>query len=46
MWWCSTEWRTRKYVKRYRSWSFGRKYKKQLLDAELDASKKEFHKRE
>ena len=44
MWWCSTEWRTRKYVKRYRSWSFGRKYKKQQLDAELDASKKEFHK--
>ena len=40
MWWCSTEWRTRKYFKRYRSWSFGRKYKKQLLDAELDASKK------
>ena len=42
------ETRTRKYVKRYRSLSFTRKYKKQLLDTGLDslktASKNAVHK--
>ena len=41
----SIEPRTRKYVKEYAFLSFSRKYKKQLLDTGLNASKKvEFHK--
>ena len=32
--------RTRKYVKRYGFSSFGRKYKKQLLETGIHASKK------
>ena len=40
----SIETRSAKYVKRYRFLSFARNYKKQLLDKELDASKKVFHK--
>ena len=40
----STEPRTRKYVKEYGFSSFARKYKKQLLNAGLDASKKVAHK--
>ena len=36
--------RTRKYVKGHGFLSFARKYKKQLLDKELDASKKVVHK--
>ena len=41
----SIEPRTRKYVKEYAFLSFARKYKKQLLDTGLNASKKvEFHK--
>ena len=35
---------TWKYVKRYRFLSFSRKYKKQLLDTGLEASKKAVHK--
>ena len=37
--WYSIESRTRKYVKGYRRLSFGRKYKKQLLDAGLNCLK-------
>ena len=40
----SVEPRTRNYVKGYEFLSFTRKYKKQLLDAGLDASKKVVHK--
>ena len=44
----SIELRTRKYVKRFGFLSFARKYKKQLLDTELDSlktlSKKVVHK--
>ena len=40
----SIEQRTGKYVKGYGFSSFARKYKKQLLDAGLEASKKEVHK--
>ena len=40
----SIEQRTRKYVKGYAFLSFGRKYKKQLLDTGLYASKKIVHK--
>ena len=40
----SIEPRTRKYVKEYGFLSFTRKYKKQLLDTGLDASKKVAHK--
>ena len=40
----SVEPRTRKYVKAYGILSFLRKYKKQLLDKGLDASKKVVHK--
>ena len=40
----STEPRTRKYVKGYGFLSSARKYKKQLLDIGLDASKKVVHK--
>ena len=40
MWRYSTEPRTRKDVKGYEFLSFAGKYKKQLLDTELDASKK------
>ena len=39
-----TEPRTRKYVKGYGFLSFARKYKKQLLNTGLDASKNVFHK--
>ena len=35
----SIEPRTRKYVKGYGLLSFGRKYRKQLLDTELDSLK-------
>ena len=41
---CSIEPRTRKYVKGFGFLSFARKYKEQLLDRELDASKKVVHK--
>ena len=40
----SIEPRTRKYVKGYGFLSFARKFKKQLLDKGLDASKKVVHK--
>ena len=40
----SIESRRRKYVKGYGFLSFARKYKKQLLDTGLDASKKVVHK--
>ena len=40
----SIEPRKRKYVKGYVFLSFARKYKKQLLDKRLDASKKVVHK--
>ena len=40
MMWYSIEPRTRKYVKGYGFLSFARKYKKQLMDKGLDASKK------
>ena len=40
----SIEPRTRKYVKGYGFLSFARKYKKQILDKGLDASKKVVHK--
>ena len=40
----STEPRTRKYVKGYGFLSLARKYRKQLLDTGLDASKKVVHK--
>ena len=40
----STEPRTRKYAKGYGFLSFGKKYKKQLLDTALHASKKVVHK--
>ena len=36
--------RTRKYVKGYGFLSFAKKYKKQLLDTGLNASKKVVHK--
>ena len=36
----STEARTRKYVKGYGFLSFAKKYKKQLLDTVINASKK------
>ena len=39
----SIEPRTRKYVKVYGFLSFARKYKKQLMGKELDASKKVAH---
>ena len=39
MWPYSIEPRTRKYVKRYGFSSFERKYKKKLLNTELDAAK-------
>ena len=39
----SIEPRTRKYVKGYGFLSFARKYKKQILDKGLDASKKVIH---
>ena len=48
MTWYSIEPRTRKYVKGYGFVGFARKYKRQLLDKELDslktASKKVVHK--
>ena len=40
----SIEPRTRKYLKGYGFLSFARKYKKQLLDTGLDASRKVLHK--
>ena len=40
----SRETRARRYVKRYGFLSFGRKYKKQLFNAGLDASKNVAHK--
>ena len=40
----SIEPRTRKYVKGYEFLSFAKKYKKQLLDKGLDASKRVVHK--
>ena len=40
----SIEPRTEKYVKGYGFLSFARKYKKQILDKGLDASKKLIHK--
>ena len=40
----STEPRTRKYAKGYGFLSFAKKYKKQLLDTALNASKKVVHK--
>ena len=40
----STEPRTRKYVKEYGLLSFAKKYKKQLMNTELKASKRVVHK--
>ena len=44
MTWYSIEPRTKKYVKQYWYLSFANKYKKQLLDKGLYASKKVVHK--
>ena len=44
MTWYSIEPRTGKYIKRYGFLSFARKYKKQLLDTGLYASKEIVHK--
>ena len=43
MMWYSIEPRTRKYIKRHGFLSFARKYKKQLLNTWLGASKKVVH---